>query len=193
MRYKKLTRFAAPLLVLLSFMPTVPVSSSVKAINAVAAAPQPTLRINGFFSANKAQRGRTVQAAVVVEIPAGYHVNSNRPLSKFAIPTQLKVDAPRGIRVSAVSYPRAVTRRFSFSPDQLAVYEGRAVLRFSVTVPANFAEGVVQLRANLKYQSCTDEVCFPPATRTVNMPITVVGADESVRRINMNLFGGRRG
>jgi DsbC/DsbD-like thiol-disulfide interchange protein len=170
-------------------MLTLPVNLNAKTNGTVA--PQPNLRINGFFSANKVQRGRTIQAAIIVEIPAGYHVNSNRPLSSFAIPTSLKIQSPKGIRISAVSYPRAVARRFSFSPDQMAVYEGRAVLRFNVTVPANFSEGVVELRALLKYQSCTDEVCFPPATRTINMPITIVGADESVRRINGNIFGRR--
>ena len=188
MKHKKLTRRTIALFALLSFMLTLPVNFNAKAINATA---QPNLRINGFFSANKAQRGRTVQAAIVVEIPAGYHVNSNRPLSKFAIPTALKIDAPKGIRISPVSYPRAVTRRFSFSPDQMAVYEGRAVLRFNITVPANFSSGVVEMRARLNYQSCTDEVCYPPASRTVNMPIEVVGAGESTQRINANLFGRR--
>jgi DsbC/DsbD-like thiol-disulfide interchange protein len=183
------TRRNLALFALLSFMLALPAGFNAKTISTAA---QPNLRINGFFSANKAQRGRTIQAAVVVEIPSGYHVNSSRPLSKFAIPTSLKIEAPRGIRISAVSYPRAVTRRFSFSPDPMAVYEGRAVLRFSVTVPANFSEGgVVELRARLRYQSCTDEVCFPPDTRTINMPITVVGAGDSVQRINTNLFGRR--
>jgi DsbC/DsbD-like thiol-disulfide interchange protein len=153
---------------------------------------QANIRINGFFSSDKAQRGRTVQAAVVVEIPSGYHINSNRPLAKFLIPTSLKIEAPGGIRVGAVSYPRALVRSFSFSPDKLSVYEGRAVLRFNVTVPANFADGMAELRLRLRYQSCNDEACFPPTTREIKLPISVVGANESVKRINGNLFGGSR-
>ena len=83
-------------------------------------------------------------------------------------------------------------RSFSFSEEKLSVYEGRAVLRFSVTVPADFATGVTELRARVKYQSCNDEACFPPATRSVTMPISVVGTNESVKRINANIFGGKR-
>jgi DsbC/DsbD-like thiol-disulfide interchange protein len=153
---------------------------------------QPNIGINVFLSVDRAQRGRTVQAAVVMYIPHGYHVNSNRPGSKFSIPTVLKVDAPRGIRVGLVAYPRAQSRKFSFSEDRIAVYEGQAVLRFNVTVPANYQPGVAQLRLSLKYQSCTDEVCFPPATREINLPVTVVGANESSRNINGQFFGGRR-
>lgn len=153
---------------------------------------QANIGINGFFSADKAQRGRTVQAAVVVDIPSGYHVNGNKPLGKYAIATVLKVEGPGGVRISPISYPRANVRRFSFSNEQLAVYEGRAVLRFNVTIPANFDAGVTELRARLRYQSCTDDTCFQPETREIKMPIGIVGANESVKRINGQIFGGRR-
>ena len=157
-----------------------------------APAAQPNIRVNGFYSADKAQRGRTVQAAVVLDIPGGFHINSNRPLTKFLIPTSVKIEAPGGIKVGPVSYPRAQLRSFSFSEEKLSVYEGRAVLRFSVTIPADFSTGVTELRARVKYQSCNDEACFPPATRSIDMPIAVVGANESVKRINTNLFGGKK-
>jgi Disulphide bond corrector protein DsbC len=163
----------------------------------VAAAPrlntvQPNIRINGFLSLDKVQRGRTAQAAVVMDIPHGYHVNSNRPLNKFSVPTSLKIDGPGGIRISPVSYPRGQVRKFSFSEDSVAVFEGRAVLRFNVSVPANYRTGVTQLRVRLRFQSCTDEVCFPPATREINLPLTVIGADETSRSINRQIFGGGR-
>src|SRR5215210_1371969 len=148
--------------------------------------------VNGFFAADKAQRGRTVQAAVVLDIPGGYHVNANKPLGKYAIATVLRIEAPGGVRISPVSYPRANMRSFSFSNEQLAVYEGRAVLRFNVTSPANHDAGVTELRARLKFQSCTDDTCFPPETREIKMPIGIVGANESVKRINGQIFGGRR-
>jgi len=162
-----------------------------KAVRAYA--PDPNIGVSGFFSSDKAQRGRVVQAAIVLDIPGGYHVNSNRPLGKYAIPTIVKIAAPSGIRVSAVSYPRATVRRLKASNNEpLAVFEGRAVMRFAVTLPANFQPGMTELRATVRYQSCNDEVCFPPETRTISMPIGVVGANDSVKRINGNIFGGRR-
>ncbi len=158
-----------------------------------AATAQPDIRVDAYLSANKAQRGRAVQAAVVMEIPGGFHVNSNRPLGKFAIPTTIKVEAPGGIRVGPVVYPRAIARQFKFAEERLAVYEGRAVMRFNVTVPANFQTGETQLRMRVRFQSCNDEVCFQPVTRDITLPLNVVGANESVQRINGEYFGGRRG
>ncbi|MGI9066545.1 MAG: hypothetical protein ACR2HX_09085, partial [Pyrinomonadaceae bacterium] len=71
----------------------------------------PNIGVNGSLSANRAQRGRTVQATVVMDIPLSYHVNSSKPLEKFLIPTQVKVEAPKGLRLGPVSYPRAVGQR----------------------------------------------------------------------------------
>jgi DsbC/DsbD-like thiol-disulfide interchange protein len=188
MRDRKFTR-RATLFTIASLLLALPAGFRAGALRAAA---QANIRVNGFFAADKAQRGRTVQAAVVLDIPEGFHINSNRPLAKFLIPTSVKIEAPGGIKVGPVSYPRAQLRSFSFSQDKLSVYEGRAVLRFSVTVPADFQTGVTELRARVKYQSCNDEACFPPATRSVTMPIAIVGAGESVKRINTNIFGGRK-
>ena len=58
-----------------------------------APAPEPNIGVNGYYANDKAQRGRTIQAAIVMEIPSGYHVNSNRPLNKYSIPTALKIKA----------------------------------------------------------------------------------------------------
>src|ERR1051325_3852963 len=88
----------------------------------VASAQAPNIGVNGYFATDKVQKGRAVQAAIVIDIPSGYHINSNRPLESFLIPTSLKVEASSGIRTGAVMYPRAALRKFKFSQKQLAVY-----------------------------------------------------------------------
>src|SRR6185503_9169584 len=133
----------------------------------------PNIGVTASLSTDKVQRGRMVKGTVVLDIPAGFHVNSNRPLEKFLIPTQLKIDAPKGIRVSAVTYPRAVLRNFKFSKNRVSVYEGRATMRFSLTVPANFSIGTTEVKVHLRYQSCNDDVCFPPQNRDVSLWLKV--------------------
>jgi len=158
-----------------------------------AAIPQsaPNIGVNGYFSADKAQRGRVVQAAIVMDIPSGYHVNSNRPLEKFLVATQLGIEAPNSVRVSTISFPRAQLKNFQFSKQKLSVYEGRAILRFNVMVPASYNSGSIELRAKLRYQSCSDSLCFPPQSREVKLDIPVVGTNESVKRVNGEIFRGR--
>ena len=150
--------------------------------------PDPNIGVKGYFATDKAQRGRTVQAAVVIDIPSGYHINSSRPLESYLIATSLKVDGPSGVRIGPSLYPRAALRKFKFSKKQLSVYEGRAVVRLNVTVPANYSGGSIELKAHLRLQSCNDEVCFPPKTYNEDMRIDVVGANDRVQRVNGWVF-----
>lgn len=140
-----------------------------------AAFPQspPNIGVNGYISGDNVRRGRSARAVVEMNIPDGFHVNSNRPLEKFLIPTKLEIEAPEGIRVSAVSYPRALLRKLKFSKNRVAVFEGRTLMRFNVTVPASFGSDYTELKARLKYQSCNDEVCFPPQTKEFRIPVRV--------------------
>jgi DsbC/DsbD-like thiol-disulfide interchange protein len=160
-------------------------------VQAVAWAQPPNIGVNGYFATEKVQKGRIVQAAVVIDIPSGYHINSSRPLESFLIPTSLKVDASSGVRIGAVMYPRAALRKFKFSQKQLSVYENKVILRFNVTVPANYSGGSIDLKAHLRLQSCNDEVCFPPRNFDQDMRIDVTGANDRVKRVNGWVFGGR--
>ena len=179
---------AALLLLATTHAPRVTATAATTSANFAAPAVQGNIGVNGFFAADRAQRGRSIQAAVVLDIPHGFHVNANKA-AKFSVPTVVRIDAPKGLRVGAISYPRAVVRRLGFSKDALSLYEGRAVMRFNITVPANYQTGLTELRAKVTYQSCNDEVCFPPTTREVKLGINVVGANESVKRINGQYFG----
>jgi len=152
--------------------------------------------VNGFFSVDPAQQGSTFQAAVVLDIPGGLHVNANKPLGKYAVPTRVTVDPPRGLKVTPVVYPRGKVMSFPFAPNEkLAVYEGLTALRFNVTVPPNYELGVARIRVVVNYQSCTDEVCYPPRKAELNLPIAIVTRDTPVNHINGRYFGsggGRR-
>ena len=152
---------------------------------AVAApAPEPNISVVGYFATDKAQKGKPVRVAIVIDVPSGYHINSNRPLESYLIATSVKVDAENGLRGGAVTYPRPILRTFKFSSKQLSVYEGQARLKFSVPIPANYSENSAKIKARVRLQSCNDEVCFPPKNYDVELKIDVVGASERVRATN---------
>jgi thioredoxin:protein disulfide reductase len=148
------------------------VASGVSRSAALAQSP-PNIGINAKLAADGVKRGRAVRGTVTMETPSGFHVNSNRPLEKFLIPTQLQIDGPNGVRVGPIVYPRAQLRSLRFSKNRVAVYEGSTTIRFIVTVPASFKAGSVELKGRLRYQSCNDDVCFPPVTREFSLWLKV--------------------
>jgi thiol:disulfide interchange protein DsbD len=131
------------------------------------------VQVSGSITPDRIKKGRTVKASVLMEIPSGLHVQSNRPLDKFLIATKLDVETPSGMKVGPVSYPRALMRNLKFSKSQVAVYEGRTTIRFPITVPANYSGGSAEIKGKLRFQACNDESCFPPVTREVKMWLNV--------------------
>lgn len=119
-----------------------------------------------------ASKGKTTRASVVMSIPNGLHVNSNRPRSEYAIPTRVTVSA-EGARTGAVSYPPGKVKKFSFSDNPISVYEDKVTFPFSVTVPSDFSGSFLRLKAQVRFQACTDEVCYAPRTETVYLNVRV--------------------
>ena len=124
--------------------------------------------VSGFVSKGTATKGRTTRGYIVLKIPKGLHVNSYRPRSEYAIPTRVSVSSV-GARAFGVTYPPGKMRKFSFSDTPISVYEGRTVFGFKVTVPRGYRGRYITVKARVRYQACTDEVCYAPRTKTINI------------------------
>jgi thiol:disulfide interchange protein DsbD len=131
------------------------------------------VNVSGSVAPDKVKKGRVVRATVVMDIPSGLHVQSSKPLDKFLVATKLDVETPSGMKVGPISYPRALMRKLKFSKGMVAVYEGKSIVRFNVTVPANYSGGSGEIKGKLRFQACNDESCFPPVTREVKMWLNV--------------------
>lgn len=118
------------------------------------------------------KRGGAVKGTIVMNIPNGLHVNSSRPNTEYAIPTSVNLSAS-GVKIGTVMYPRGANRKFEFSDDTLNVYENRAVFNFNVAVPANYKGNTVKIRAVVRYQACTDQVCYPPKNKEITLTAKV--------------------
>ena len=126
-----------------------------------------------LLSNSRIQRGNVVRASFIIDVPTGYHLNAHDPMSKFALPSKIEVEVPNGMTVGPINYPKAISRRFGFSDEPLGVYEKRLVIRFRVAVPVNASSGSHEIKVRLRYQSCSNEVCFPPAEREAKASIIV--------------------
>ena len=123
-------------------------------------------------SVGAVSRGGSTKGTITLSIPGGLHTNSNRPSKDYLIATTVRVSAV-GAKTGAVSYPRGRNRKFQFSEEPLNVYEGTVSFGFNLTVPANFKGNAVKVRAVVRYQACTDEVCYPPKTKEVTLTARV--------------------
>jgi hypothetical protein len=131
------------------------------------------VQVSGAIKPDKVKKSKTTQGTVILDIPASLHVQSNKPADKYLVPTKLELEAPQGIKLGPVIYPRAIVRKLKFSKTALTVYEGRALFRFNVTVPATYSGSSGEIKGKIRFQACNEDACFPPLTREVKMWLNV--------------------
>ncbi len=130
--------------------------------------------VTGSIANGTIKRGVATKATVMLSLPGGLHVNSSRPGSEYAIATRVTASSSGGVKIGPVVYPRGKNRKFGFSEETLNVYDGRTPFTFNVTVPANYRKYSVVVDVSVRYQACTDEVCYPPKTKTVRLTASVL-------------------
>jgi thiol:disulfide interchange protein DsbD len=131
--------------------------------------------------------GKAFRLAVVADVKPGWHVNSHTPKEDFLIPTEVKLKPAPGLKFSAVAYPQQLERKFAFSEQKLAVYEGRTIFVVPGTVDAAAAPGPRTITAVLAYQPCTDNSCLPPAELAATLTIEVVKSGDT-KPANADVF-----
>jgi len=99
------------------------------------------------------------EITVTIDVAKGYHVNANPASFDYLIPTSFAVD---GVSGAQVTYPDATLIRPRFAPEGLNVYEGTVTL--TAIMPRGSLADLNPIRAELRVQACTDEICLPPAT-----------------------------
>ena len=130
--------------------------------------------VTGSIANGTITRGVATRATVVLSLPSGLHVNSSRPGSEYAIATRVTARSSGGVKIGPVNYPRGKNRKFGFSEETLNVYDGRTPFTFNVTVPASYRKYSVVIDVSVKYQACTDEVCYSPKTKTIKLTASVL-------------------
>jgi hypothetical protein len=118
-------------------------------------------------------KGESGYVVVHLSIKNGYHINANPPSFPYQKATELELTPANGLSVDFVSYPDPLTRKFSFSPDPLKVYEGEALVKAMLKAAATAPTGTHNLSAKLRVQACDDQVCYPPGVIDLSVPVTI--------------------
>ena len=117
--------------------------------------------------------GGSAEAMVRLTIQSGYHVNANPPTYPYLRPTELEISPTDGISVAFVTYPKPVDKKFPFAEKSLAVYEGETDLKATLATDKATKKGERSIRARLRIQACDDQVCYPPGTIQLAIPVNV--------------------
>lgn len=148
----------------------------------------PEMSYNAYTDTDSVHAGTEVRLAIRVKLSEGWHVNSNKPLDEFLIPTVLTLNEDPRYSVVKIYYPEHKTIKLSFSPDPMAVYERE----FSLGVLLKLSDAVEvkpqTIQGKIQYQACNDKQCAPPAELALDIPISLAGKDQPVKPQQAELF-----
>jgi thiol:disulfide interchange protein DsbD len=123
----------------------------------------------------RAAQGATVRVALQVALPDGFHVQSNKPRDPLLIPTVLTIDAPAGVAVKEIVFPKPVEARVVGFDQPLSVFEREFVIGVQFILGAG-ASGQLAIPAHLRYQACNDTTCFAPKTADTQWTLQVLSS-----------------
>lgn len=142
-----------------------------------------------FVSFDPVARGKAFQVAVVLKIRPGFHVNAREVSADYLIPTDLRAEVPAGFKQGEIIYPKGTLKTFTFSKNKpLNVYTDSIVIRMPLNVLPNAPVGDSRLPLKLHYQACSDEICLPPVTLSLEAIIHVTDTPDSARPANSDIF-----
>jgi Disulphide bond corrector protein DsbC len=118
-------------------------------------------------------KGESGYAIVRLQIKNGYHINANPPTFPYLKATELDLTPANGITVDFVTYPDALTKKFSFADEPLKVYEGETIVKAMLKAGPVAQTGKHNLSAKLRVQACDDTVCYPPGVIDLTVPVAV--------------------
>jgi len=132
--------------------------------------------------------GKPFRVAVAVTVSQGWHVNSHTPKEDYLIPTELAWGQEPGISFDPPVYPAHVERKFAFSEQPVAVYEGRLVILGTGSVAPDAAPGRRTLHFSLDYQPCNESQCLAPTRLEFASDVEVAPSGTTSAPANQALF-----
>ena len=117
---------------------------------------KPFARGHGVIRVKKTSN---LESIIEIELEKGWHINSNSPLQKSLIRTEI-VDNGQLIHII---YPEPKIKSLAFNKGMLSLYEG------VVNLTLRFGNIVVPKKIMLRVQACSDRICLPPE----NIPVAI--------------------
>ena len=143
-----------------------------------------------IIAADKIRSGSTIRIAVQLKINDDWHINSHTPTFDYLIGTTFEFQSQEGVILSDVQYPKGNLVSLSFADQPIDVYEGTTTIFASLKISDKLNPGIDTIKGTVTVQACNNQICLPPSTLHVNIPLKIAGTGETASPINQELFAG---
>jgi thiol:disulfide interchange protein DsbD len=148
---------------------------------------EPILTVKVIPSAEVFRPDQAYPFFLEITIRSPYHINADIPSEDYLIGTSVDFKSVPGAIFGKLAFPPAEMRRFSFSQNPLAVYQGTVKVTAEIVLAADFKGDKVAIEGTVGYQACNDQSCLPPAEAAFGLTVPVEGAPKALPPVDSAL------
>lgn len=139
----------------------------------------PQIKYQAFSEKTRLKPGTSSKIVLLFQLEDKWHINSNKPLDEFLVPTQLSLEESEVVSIQKIVYPEPKLVKLSFSEEPLSVFEGEFLIGVEIKISDSISAGEsIQIPFALRYQACDDKQCLPPKTLTLTYDLVIDNSDQ---------------
>ncbi|MBP7652979.1 thioredoxin family protein [Candidatus Dependentiae bacterium] len=116
-----------------------------------------------LFFPEKIYEGQYFIAAAKIKINDKYHINSDKPLSDYLIPTVLEING-KYIEQAEIKYPDPEKIKLSYSSSEISVFKSEIYIYAKIKFERKIIDEIIELKLKFGFQPCDDFSCYPPSS-----------------------------
>src|SRR5687767_12655050 len=117
--------------------------------------------------------GGSARTAIIVRLPEGLHMNSDKPRDENLIPITVSMEAVPVVAGATAAFPDPLDLKQEGEPIPLRVFEREFAIGLQVNVTADAAAGAHKLPLRVRYQACDEKQCYLPVTAPLELNLSV--------------------
>ena len=104
--------------------------------------------------------------SIDLQLPDGWHINSDQPGHPDLIGTQVKLDKRSGWTLADIRYPPGESKKLGFQREPINLYTGQVTIQARLDTPTGLTDDL-SVPVQVRLQACNDQVCLPPEEITL--------------------------
>jgi len=113
--------------------------------------------------------GEMVDLVLTINVAAPAHIYAPGEPANRSTPTTIKLELPKGVILAKDwSFPSPTKTR-----EGDLIYIGSNQARCTLKISTGVSTRTLHIQAQMRYQACTDEACWPPESLPVSVAITL--------------------
>ena len=128
--------------------------------------------------------GAQATLTIELQIARNYHINSNKPLQDYLIPTSVEFDPSPGIDFEEAVFPEALVKKLPVSDTPMSVFERAVKITAALRLAEDFSQKEAIVYGRLRSQACDRNSCLPPVWTSFSVMFPVAAPPDAPDGIN---------